>query len=271
MAAPKTVATYTLDNSKRQFPITFDYLSQNFIQVTLIGGVNKVLVLDTDYRFLSATMIETTLAYGPPSYTNIEIRRVTSATERLVEFNDASILHASDLNVSDLQVIHIAEEARDSITETLGVNTDGDLDARGRKIVNVADAVNQGDAVSVRWYQARVGETHADAVAADAAARAALTYQNAAAASAASALANKNSTDTNADAVAADAASVLANKNATDTNAASALSSKNAAAVSETNAAASAASAAASAAAATAAEAVVYAGQIAIVMAIALG
>ena len=151
MATPRTVNTWPLNGVTREFDVTFDYLSRTFVTVSLLGAGVLPLVQGTDYVFVTATRIRTTLAYGTP-YTTIEIRRVTSTTERLVEFQDASILHASDLNIDSLQVMHVAEEARESATETIGVNGDGDLDARGRKIVNLGVATARTDAMTLGQY-----------------------------------------------------------------------------------------------------------------------
>lgn len=149
--APKTVYTYPLDGSNRSFDINFEYLTRKFVQITLIGKDRKMLVLNQDYRFVTRTSIQTTLAWGPAQgYTTIEIRRLTSATERLVDFSDGSILRAYDLNIANVQGLHIAEEARDLAADTIAVNNDGNLDARGRSIVNVAYAVNPGDAVPLQ-------------------------------------------------------------------------------------------------------------------------
>lgn len=153
MAAPKTVVTYALNGTTREFDFSFDYLSRSFVQITLIGETRKQLVLGTDFTFVSNTRIRTNLIWGPPSWTLIEIRRVTSTTERLVDFQDASILRAADLNLSELQVLHVAEEAREAATETIGTNNDGNLDARGRRIINVADPVDPGDALNLGTYQ----------------------------------------------------------------------------------------------------------------------
>ena len=100
MAAPKTVATYDLNGSAREFDFPFDYLSRGFVKVTIIGAERRTLTAGTDYTFVSAIRIRTNLIYGPPGYTQIEIRRVTSTTERLVDFQDASILRADDLDLS---------------------------------------------------------------------------------------------------------------------------------------------------------------------------
>ena len=151
----KTVLTYPINGSTRDFNIPFEYLARKFIVVTLLGKDRRVLTLNTDYRFATRTTISTTKAWGPADgYTMIELRRVTSATERLVDFTDGSILRAYDLNVAQIQTMHVAEEARDLTADTIGVNNDGHLDARNRRIVNLADAVNPRDAVPLGQIQA---------------------------------------------------------------------------------------------------------------------
>lgn len=151
----KTVMTYQLNGATTDFAIPFEYLARKFVQVTLIGVDRKVLVLNQDYRFATKALISTTRAWGPADgYQLIEIRRYTSATERLVDFTDGSILRAYDLNISQIQTLHVAEEARDLTADTIGVNNDGNLDARGRRIVNVANAVDPQDAITLGQVQA---------------------------------------------------------------------------------------------------------------------
>lgn len=169
MAAPKTVATYDLNGTQREFDFSFDYLSRTFVQVTLIGMERRVLALGTDFTFVGNTRIRTGEIYGPPEWTQIEIRRVTSTTERLVDFQDASILRADDLNLSDLQVLHVAEEAREAATETIGTNNFGHLDARGRRIVNGAGPVGLSDFTTKNYVDnvaGGVGQARDQAVAA---------------------------------------------------------------------------------------------------------
>lgn len=147
--AIKTVYTYNLDGTKKDFNVPFEYLARKFVRVTLIGKDRKILVLNQDYRFASKTTITTTQAWGQAQgYSYIEVRRYTSATERLIDYTDGSILRAYDLNISQLQTIHVAEEARDLTADTIGVNNDGELDARGRRIVNLVDATHDRDAVT---------------------------------------------------------------------------------------------------------------------------
>lgn len=176
--APKTVLTYPLNGTNRDFTIPFEYLARKFVQVTLIGTDRKLLTLNIDYRFTLRTIITLTKNWGPADgYERIEIRRYTSATERLVDFSDGSILRAYDLNTSQVQSLHIAEEGRDVASDTIGVNNDGDLDARGRKIVNLADAIADGDAVNLRmqktWAATALGYSKAAGISAGQAAQSA--------------------------------------------------------------------------------------------------
>lgn len=146
----RTVMTYPLTGAV-DFAITFEYLARKFVTVTLIGKDRKELVLNQDFRFTTKTQITTTRAWtAADGYDSIEIRRYTSATDRLVDFADGSILRAYDLNISQIQTLHVAEEARDLTADTIGVNNEGHLDARGRRIVNVANPVDDGDAVNLR-------------------------------------------------------------------------------------------------------------------------
>lgn len=189
----KTVLTYPLDGSTRDFNIPFEYLARKFVVVILIGMDRKVLMINTDYRFATRTTISLTKAWGPADgYNIIELRRVTSTTDRLVDFTDGSILRAYDLNVAQIQTMHVAEEARDMTADTIGINKDGHLDARGRKIVNVADATEAGDAVSFGQMQRFDGSAYNSMIAAKASETNAKTSETN---SAASALSSKNEAD----------------------------------------------------------------------------
>ncbi|MEJ3666521.1 phage tail fiber protein [Stutzerimonas stutzeri] len=146
-----TVYTYPLNGSARDFSIPFEYLARRFVSVTLIGTDRKELSITTDFRFTSKTSIQTTKAWSQADgYELIEIRRNTSVSDRLVDFADGSILRAYELNIAQVQTLHVAEEARNMVADTIGVDNDGMLDARARRIVNVADAIEPGDAVTLR-------------------------------------------------------------------------------------------------------------------------
>lgn len=145
--SPKTIVVYPI-NGQTEFTIPFEFLARKFVVVTLLGVDRLPLVLNTNYRFVSVNRIQL-LSPVPAGYPNIELRRLTSATDRLVDFHDGSILRAYDLNLAQIQTMHVAEEARDLTADNIGVNDNGDLDARNRKIVNLANGTEPNDAVNL--------------------------------------------------------------------------------------------------------------------------
>lgn len=159
----RTVTTFPLDDAQRDFNINFDYLARKFVQVAVIDSTlskpRKELVLGTDFRFTTKTSLNTTIAWGPnDGYDRIEIRRVTSTTERVVDFADGSILRATDLNASQVQAIHIAEEARDAALLAMPQDDNGNLDARNRRIVRLAPGIDGTDAINKNQLDQTLGE-----------------------------------------------------------------------------------------------------------------
>lgn len=117
----KTLITYRLDAITIEFDIPFQYLARRFISVTLIGSSveqNRKLAMGTDYRFVGKTRIQLSRPWGTnDGFQLIEIRRVTSATDRLIDFSDGSILRAYDLNTSQIQSLHVSEEGREQTAD----------------------------------------------------------------------------------------------------------------------------------------------------------
>lgn len=154
-----TIYKYALEAGRTKFPISFEYLARRFVRVTLIGSQRLELKLNVDYRFTSKMEIETTVAWLPSeNYTSLEVRRVTSATDRLVNFTDGSILRSQDLNISQIQAIHIAEEGRDVAENSLQANG-LQWDALGFPIKNVGYPVIATDAPNVQYVLDKLSTT----------------------------------------------------------------------------------------------------------------
>lgn len=149
-----TIAFYTGDGTTTDFTVPFDYLARKFVRVSrgttiLTGGDYG----DTskDYYFLDKNKVR--LKVPPATGEEVIIRRYTSATDRVVSFKDASVLKANDLDVSSVQTIHIAEEARDVINDALLKDKQGNWDAKGKRITNVGAPVADSDAVTYGVYK----------------------------------------------------------------------------------------------------------------------
>lgn len=150
-----TIIIYTGDGTRTDFTIPFDYLKKSFVTVrlgpstTLTGG--DYGDTGSDYYFLDKTTIR--LKVAPASGESLTIRRHTSATERVVTFKDASILKATDLDTSQMQAFHIAEEGRDAINDAIIGDKEGNWDAKGHRIINVGTPIKDNDAVNLEYYK----------------------------------------------------------------------------------------------------------------------
>lgn len=164
-----TIIIYEGDGTRTDFTIPFDYLKKSFVTVRL-GTGNTLTGGDygdtgSDYYFLDKTTIR--LKVAPASGESLTIRRYTSATERVVTFKDASILKATDLDTSQVQAFHIAEEGRDILEDSLSVNREGNWDAKGKRIINVGAPVADNDAVTYGTYKADALGAHQSKIAAE--------------------------------------------------------------------------------------------------------
>lgn len=151
-----TIIIYQGDGSTTDFAVPFDYLRKSFVKV-LLNSVTELKggsATDTsaDYYFVDATTIRLRKIV-PTTAQTITIRRYTSVKERVASFRDGSVLYAKDLDTSQVQAFHIAEEARDVINDALVVDRDDNWDARGKRIVNVGTPVNNSDAVTYGVYK----------------------------------------------------------------------------------------------------------------------
>lgn len=150
-----TIIIYTGDGTRTDFTVPFDYLKKSFVTVRL-GTVTTLTGGDygdtgSDYYFLDKTTIR--LKVAPASGESLTIRRHTSATERVVTFKDASILKATDLDTSQMQAFHIAEEGRDAINDAIIGDKEGNWDAKGHRIINVGDPIKDSDAATLKRYK----------------------------------------------------------------------------------------------------------------------
>ena len=152
-----TIFIYEGDGTRTDFTVPFDYLKKSFVTVRLGTGTTTTLTggdygdTGSDYYFLDKTTIR--LKVAPASGESLTIRRHTSATERVVTFKDASILKATDLDTSQMQAFHIAEEGRDAINDAIIGDKEGNWDAKGHRITNVGTPIKDNDAVNLKYYK----------------------------------------------------------------------------------------------------------------------
>ena len=233
--------TYTGDGSNRIFNLTFSYLQQSEVGV-------KVDNVAVTFTWLDSSRVQLTTA--PTFGAFVEVRRTSSRTARVVDFQDGSVLNEAALDADSDQLFNLSQEAFDASASTIPLDFNNTFNAGSRLLKNLADPVDAQDAVTKSWAESGMTSQLALADAAQAAAlvsqNAALVSQNASEASKVISTAQAViSTDKAAESLASEVISTAKAVIATDkaaiatTKAEEALASQNAASTSETNAAAS--------------------------------
>lgn len=158
-------SVYSGNGSTSVFAVTFPYLSQSHVQVS-VNGIP--LAQGAGYAWINSSTISITSAPSVGS-NNVDIRRVTPNGSLNVTYSDGSTLTESDLNAENLQLLYISQEAADDNGSRLGVVnpgsvTLGDWDALYKRLTNVAAPVSGGDAANMSWVQGLIAGTVSNGV-----------------------------------------------------------------------------------------------------------
>lgn len=131
----------TTSNNQKNYSFSFDYLNSTFIHVTLNG---KELEQPKDF---TVNQNEIILKAPPQNGVSLIIYRVTPSN-RIVSWTDNSILKADNLNLSYIQLMHLAEEQMDNVRdETITRALDEAWDVKGSRIKHVGTPTEDADAV----------------------------------------------------------------------------------------------------------------------------
>ena len=128
------IDTYTGNGSTTNYSITFPYIEQAHVVVT-VDGVTKTLT--THYTFANSSTISFNSA--PASSAVIKFTRSSNRTARLTDYQDGSTLTEATLDQDGNQSFFMAQEAIDITENTIGLNASDAWDANNKKIVNVTD------------------------------------------------------------------------------------------------------------------------------------
>ena len=139
-----TSITYIADGSQTNFSVPFDYLRPSFVHVAVDDAEvsegctisNRMVMFDS----------------APAKDSIVHIYRSTPTT-RLVSWADASILKAKDMTVSEVQQLHILEEASEwSKTNSIVLDEEsGAWQGRKCRVSNIADPKDAQDAVTKKY------------------------------------------------------------------------------------------------------------------------
>lgn len=134
------------------YTIPFPYIARSHIKVA-VNGTNT-----TAYDFIDSANIRLQSATHQINIGDkIVITRETSPAARLVDYQTGSVLSEEILDQDSLQGFFLAQEANDIKEVALARDNSNNWDALSSKIVNVADATADTDAVNKRTVQALTG------------------------------------------------------------------------------------------------------------------
>lgn len=139
-----TSITYTADGSQTNFSVPFDYLRPAFVHVAINDAeVSEGFTISNRMIMFDSAPAKDSIVH---SYRN-------TPTTRLVSWADASILKAKDMTISEVQQLHILEEASDwSKTNSIVLDEEsGVWQGRKFRVSNIADPKDAQDAVTKNY------------------------------------------------------------------------------------------------------------------------
>jgi hypothetical protein len=141
-----TYSDYTASGSATTFAIPFDRISDSHVKVysNYVLQTNGYSVVGNNVVFSSA----------PTAGTIIRVRRISDATERVVDYVDGSRLSETDLDSDSKQAFYLIQEGRDINEDSLVKNSEDNWEATGDKIINVGYPVSNADAATKSYVDA---------------------------------------------------------------------------------------------------------------------
>lgn len=143
----------TGNGSTPTFTIGFSYRDEADL-IVKVNGVTQTL--GTHFQVTTGgTIIDFSQGSSPlGAPTNghsVFISRATSQTSRLVDYAAGSVFKEADLDTDSEQGFFMAQEAIDIANESITVDANNNWDAGNKRIINVADPVNNQDAVNKQF------------------------------------------------------------------------------------------------------------------------
>jgi hypothetical protein len=160
----RTYADYTGDGSNTDFAIIFDYIKTSHVAVEVnegpAGGTNvwvrKVLGATDDYTVVTSPTNKVVFNSPPGNNVRVRVLRDSEAHIGIVDFANGSVLTETELDNSYEHNRYLAEEAEEGITGgALVKNTNGQFDADGLRLENLASPDSDDDAVTKGYADGR--------------------------------------------------------------------------------------------------------------------
>ena len=137
--------SYTANGNTNTFSFSFPYILTSHVKAYVDG------VEDTSITFPTASSVQ--LSSTPANGAVVLIQRITPSDARLVDFQDGSVLTSSDLDQSADQNFFLSQETSDNVQSKLGLDASDRFDALNKRIINLANPVDNQDAVTKHYLE----------------------------------------------------------------------------------------------------------------------
>ena len=149
------------DGTQLLYTFPFSYLRKKFIKVDVLHADNSITTLTYGVDYV-VNDLSLTLTNPAKVGEHLIIYRQTT-TDKIITWNDGSILLASDMNTEDVQMLHLQEEQQDYI-QSHSINTKTDSatkevlwDALNHRVINVSDPKDPQDVVTKAYMESVQG------------------------------------------------------------------------------------------------------------------
>src|SRR6056300_924694 len=141
---------YTGNGTTTTYAIPFSYRDTADLSATVAGVSVTAYTLD-------AAGTNLTFTTAPANGAAIEIRRTTSQSTKLVDYVSGSVLTESDLDTDSDQAFYMSQEAIDKAGDVISLdNVDFNWDVQNKRLKNVADPVDNTDAVNKQFISTNI-------------------------------------------------------------------------------------------------------------------
>ena len=154
-----TYVDFTATAAQTDFPFSFPYLEGSHVVVE-IDGVTKTLT--TDYTVVTSPAVKVVLTSGATAGQKVRVKRDSNAdsSNPLVDFVNGSVLTESSLDRSYLHNLYLNEEIGELNQLSLQKEVAGaEWDAKGLRIINVADPTAAQDAGTKNYIDTEISKT----------------------------------------------------------------------------------------------------------------
>lgn len=145
------------DGTQLLYTFPFSYLRKKFIKVDVLHADDSITTLTYGVDYV-VNDLSLNLTNPAKVGEHLIIYRQTT-TDKIITWNDGSILLASDMNTEDVQMLHLQEEQQDYI-QSHSINTKTDSatkevlwDALNHRVINVSDPIDPQDAVTKHYME----------------------------------------------------------------------------------------------------------------------